>query len=106
MPTFDPDVALLLEAARKSGALPFEALAPDAARVAYAESRDRLQVPAQDVASIRNIDITGPAGPLTLRIYRPIGTQAVPTAKQHIRKLCCSSGLPARPGASFSCGHQ
>ena len=76
MPTFDPDVALLLEAARKSGALPFEALAPDAARVAYAESRDRLQVPAQDVASIRNVDITGPAGPLTLRIYRPIGTQA------------------------------
>lgn len=76
MPTFDPDVALLLEAARKSGALPFEALAPDAARVAYAESRDRLQPPAQDVASIRNIEITGPAGALTLRIYRPIGTQA------------------------------
>jgi acetyl esterase len=76
MPIFNPDVVLLLEAARKSGAQPFETFTPKAARLTYAEGRDRLQRPAQNVASICDIELAGPVGPLPVRIYRPLGAPA------------------------------
>lgn len=76
MPTLDPDVERLLEAARKAAKPPFEALTPAQAREAYAASWDILQPAAADVASVRDRQIDGPGGPLMLRIYRGAGTSA------------------------------
>jgi acetyl esterase len=72
--TLDPDAARLLELARQAGYPPFEALSPASARRAYAASWDVMQTPGGDVASVSDVDIAGPAGPLKLRIYRGLGT--------------------------------
>ena len=76
MPTLDPDVERLLEAARKAAKPPFEALTPAQARQAYAASWDILQPSPSEVASVRDQVVDGPGGPLTLRIYRGAGTKA------------------------------
>ena len=71
----DPDLEKFLELARQAGRPPFEALAPEQARDAYAEGWDTLQLPVGDVGSVRDVRIDGPGGELTLRIYRGAGTQ-------------------------------
>lgn len=76
MPTLDPDAQRLVDLARQAGKPPFEVLTPAEARTAYAASWDVLQSPAQAVASVRDIDIDGPAGELRLRVYRGAGTAA------------------------------
>jgi acetyl esterase len=75
MNALDPDVERLLEAARKAGKPPFEAMTPAQCREAYAASWDILQPAASEVASVRDQAIAGPGGPLMLRIYRGAGTQ-------------------------------
>lgn len=76
--TLDPDTARLLALARKAGYPPFEALTPMQARAAYAASWDTMQSPGGEVASVRDLAIPGPAGPLTLRVYRGMGTTGAP----------------------------
>ena len=76
MAILDPEVERLLELARQAGRPPFEKLTPAQAREAYAASWDILQPSPSDVASVRDQTVTGPGGPLTLRIYRGTGTQA------------------------------
>ena len=100
---FDPDTARLLALAAKAGYPPFEALTPMAARAAYAASWEPMQTPGGEVASVRDVEIPGPAGmnektpgrsqvfshppggpgearaggtTITLRIYRGLGTAA------------------------------
>ena len=73
----DPDAERLLALAAKAGYPPFEDLTPAQARAAYAASWDAMQSPGGDVASVRDMDIAGPAGPLALRIYRGLGTDAL-----------------------------
>ena len=77
MPTpLDPDTARLLALARKAAYPPFETLTPAAARDAYAASWSAMQSPGGEVASVRDAQIPGPAGPLTVRLYRGLGTDA------------------------------
>lgn len=71
----DPDLDKFLELARAAGRPPFEALTPEQARAAYAAGWDALQLLGGDVASVRDVQIDGPGGALTLRIYRGAGTQ-------------------------------
>ena len=75
MPTFDPDVESLIELGRKAGRLPYQAMTPAEARIAYAASWDVLQAPAAEVASTRDLTIPGPASDLRLRVYRGRNTQ-------------------------------
>ncbi len=70
-----PDVKKLLELAQKSGRPPFEALSPADARSAYAAGWDVVQSPAESVASVRDLSISGPGGALNLRVYRGADTQ-------------------------------
>ena len=72
--TLDPDTARLLALARKAGYPPFETLTPFAARAAYAASWASMQSPGGEVASVRDVSISGPGGALPLRIYRGLGT--------------------------------
>ena len=77
----DPHVRELLALVRKAGYPPFQALTPVKARAAYAASWERMQSPGGDVASVSDLIINGPAGPLTLRLYRGAGigaTEVVP----------------------------
>ena len=73
--TLDPDLEKFLELVRQAGRPPFEALTPEQARVAYAAGWDALQLPVDDIGSVRDVTIPGPGGELTLRIYRGVGTR-------------------------------
>lgn len=75
MPTLDPEVEHLLALGRAAGRAPFEALTPEAARIAYAASRDMMQAPCVEVASVRDVLIPAQGAPLCLRVYRPLGSQ-------------------------------
>ncbi|MDR3537101.1 MAG: alpha/beta hydrolase [Acetobacteraceae bacterium] len=72
----DPDARLVIDMMRAAGRPPFEALSPDEAREAYANSRKILQPAREDVAETRDITAPGPHGDIPLRLYRPIGTEA------------------------------
>ena len=74
MPHIHPDVQAILAAARAAGSKPFETMAPQNARVAYEARRAFLQLPPAPVAEKRDVTVGGPAGPLTLRLYRGAGT--------------------------------
>jgi acetyl esterase len=74
MPHIHPDVQAVLAAARAAGSKPFETMAPQEARVAYAARRDFLQLPPPAVAERRDVTIEGPGGALALRLYRGAGT--------------------------------
>lgn len=72
----DPDAQRLLQLAAEAGYPPFEALSPAQARKAYAASWSVMQTPGGEVASVQDVQISGPGGALALRIYRGQGTQA------------------------------
>jgi acetyl esterase len=74
LPTFDPDVARLIELGRKAGRPPYEAMTPAEARAAYAASWDVLQAPASEVGATRDISVPVQDGELRLRAYRGKGT--------------------------------
>lgn len=70
----DPDAQRLLRLAAEAGYPPFEALSPEQARKTYAASWSVMQSPGGEVASVADVQIDGPGGALTLRIYRGLGT--------------------------------
>jgi acetyl esterase len=72
----DPDLARLLELSREANYPPFEALTPKAARAAFSASIAAMEPPPLEVASVRDLTMDGPAGPLALRVYRGLGTAA------------------------------
>ena len=72
----DPDAQQLLRLAAEAGYPPFEALLPVQARKAYAASWSVMQTSGGEVASVVDTEIAGPAGPLAVRIYRGLGTDA------------------------------
>ncbi len=72
--SLDPDARLILDLMRAAGRPPFEALSPNEAREAYANSRRALQPVRQDVADVRDTIARGPHGDIPLRLYRPSGT--------------------------------
>jgi acetyl esterase len=66
------DVATLLAAGQALGALPFEAMSPHEARRVHAARRQAHQLASEDVSERRDFTVAGPAGPLQLRLYRPL----------------------------------
>ena len=74
MQALDPDVEKLLALVQAAGKPSFEQLSPAEARAAYLAGRDFMQSPAEEVASVADLDIAGPGGRLPLRIYRGAGT--------------------------------
>jgi acetyl esterase len=72
----DPDTKAVLDMIRLAGRPPFEMLTPDEARQAYAASRRILQSPPEDVAESRDTTVSGPLGPIGVRLYRAAGTAA------------------------------
>jgi acetyl esterase len=73
----DPDTRIVLDMIRLAGRPPFETLTPAEARQAYAASRSALQPLPDEVAECRDISVSGPLGPIAVRLYRPAGTEAL-----------------------------
>jgi acetyl esterase len=76
MKTLDPDTQQLLALARQAAYPPFQALTPENARAAYAAGWASMQTDGGEVASVKDVSIDGPGGPLKLRVYRGEGTHA------------------------------
>ena len=73
---YDPDTAAVLDMIRMAGRLPLESLTPAEARIAVGASRAVLGSPPVDVAEVRDTAVPGPLGPIPVRLYRPLGTEA------------------------------
>ena len=72
----DPQARSLLQLIEERGVPPFHLLAPDEARRTYRERRFFTQPAPPDVASVVDVKADGPAGPVPLRVYRPLGSAA------------------------------
>ncbi|HEY0822205.1 MAG TPA: alpha/beta hydrolase [Ramlibacter sp.] len=71
-----PQARALLRLMEEKGVPPTHTLAPEQARTFYRERRTFTQPDAPQVASVRDLEADGPAGPIPLRSYRPAGSQA------------------------------
>jgi acetyl esterase len=81
MPLLDPQAQAILTRAQHSGAPALDILPPEEARQAYRASRLPTQPVPAPVQSRQDFEVPGPAGPVPVRAYRPLGsaaTQALP----------------------------
>lgn len=71
-----PQAQALLRLMEQKGVPATHTLTPAQARGYYLERRTFTQPDAPEVASVRNLEARGPAGPIPLRSYRPAGSSA------------------------------
>jgi acetyl esterase len=69
-----PQAQALLRLIEEKGIPPMHTLSPADARSYYLERRFFTQPEPPHVASLRELEARGPAGPIRLRSYRPLGT--------------------------------
>lgn len=72
----DPQAQAVIDKAVASGLPRPTSLEPVQARLAYRTIRKPTQPPAREMALVRDLDVASPAGRLSLREYRPLGTDA------------------------------
>jgi len=70
----DPQAAEVLERAARANLPPYSQLGATAARELYRETRGKLAPPPPEVAKVENLQASGPAGPIPVRLYRALGT--------------------------------
>jgi acetyl esterase len=70
----DPQARALLRLMEEKGVAPTHTLQPAQARAAYRERRTYLQPDPPAMAAVRDLQAQGPAGPVPLRSYRPLGS--------------------------------
>jgi len=75
----DPQARALLDRVAAAGRPTLDTLSAPDARKAYRESRVPLQPEPPEVAATQDRDVPGPHGPITIRIYRPLGSSAAET---------------------------
>jgi acetyl esterase len=69
-----PQAAALLKLIEDKGVPPTHTLAPEDARKVYRDRRLFTQPDPPEVAQVRALTADGPAGPIPLRLYRPLGS--------------------------------
>jgi acetyl esterase len=72
----DPQMQGVLERIAKAGLPQFHTVSADEARRLYRESRAVFSPPPPEVAEVRDLAASGPAGPIPVRLYRGLGTGA------------------------------
>ncbi|MDO9024383.1 alpha/beta hydrolase [Zwartia sp.] len=72
----DPQAKALIALVAEKGIPPIHTTPPEQARIFYAERRFFSQPDAPDVAQSQDIQVPGPAGSITVRSYRPMGSTA------------------------------
>ncbi len=70
--TLDPDAAAVLNAFREAGRPPYETLSPAEARQMYLAGRVVSNPEPPPIASVEPVAITGPAGSIPARLYKPL----------------------------------
>ncbi len=70
----DPQAKALIDLIAEKGIPPTHTLSPKDARDFYVQRRFFSQPDAPEVAQVKDIQIAGPGGALTLRSYRPLGS--------------------------------
>ena len=70
MTALHPDAAMLMQIIRETGRPPFEMMTPEDARAAYRAGHAVVQTRPAPVASVADASVAGPAGPISLRLYR------------------------------------
>jgi acetyl esterase len=76
MSALDASAKAVLDALAASGGPTLDQLDPPTARKVIAAGFGMLQAPKAEVASVRDATAEGPAGPIPIRLYRPIGADA------------------------------
>lgn len=71
----DPQCKFIIDLVIEKGIPPTHTLTPIQARESYSQRRFFAQNDPAEVADVRDIQIPGPVGDLTLRSYRPIGSK-------------------------------
>src|SRR5213592_925024 len=71
-----PQARALLRLMEEKGVPPTHTLTPVEARAFYLQRKTFTQPPPSEVASVRDLEARGPAGPIPLRSYRPAGSAA------------------------------
>jgi len=71
-----PQAQALMRLLQERGVPPTHTLTPADARTSYRERRTFTQPEPPEVASVRELEARGPAGPIPLRSYRPAGSAA------------------------------
>jgi acetyl esterase len=71
-----PQAKALLRLMEEKGVPPTHTLTPAQARAFYRDRRTFTQPDAPEVASVQDLQATGPAGPIPVRSYRPAGSSA------------------------------
>lgn len=74
--TLDPQAASVLERAARADLPPYPRIGAVAARELYRETRGALAPPPPEVAKVEDLQASGPAGPIPVRLYRALGTAA------------------------------
>ncbi len=74
--TLDPQAASVLERAARANLPPYPRIGAAAARELYRETRGALAPPPPEVAKVEDLQASGPAGPIPVRLYRALGTAA------------------------------
>jgi acetyl esterase len=72
----DPQMQAVLDRAAASGLPPYHTVSAVEARRLYKETRGALSPPVPEVAAVRELAAPGPAGPIPLRQYRGLITEA------------------------------
>ena len=72
----DRQIQVVLDRIAAAGLPQFHTVSADEARRLYRESRAAFSPPAPGVAEVRDLAATGPAGPIPVRCYRGLGTEA------------------------------
>lgn len=75
--TLDPQAKALLDLVVQAGRPAYHTLAPAEARRLYRETRQSLEPPRPEVAAVLDRTIPGPDGAIPVRIYRPLGADAI-----------------------------
>jgi len=74
--TIDPQAAEVLERAARANLPPYPQIGAPAARKLYRETRGALTPPPPEVAKVEDLEASGPAGPIPVRLYRALGSEA------------------------------
>jgi acetyl esterase len=72
----DPQARAVLERVARANVPPYSQLGASAARAIYRETRGKLSAAPPEVARVAELQATGPAGGIPVRLYRPLGTSA------------------------------
>jgi acetyl esterase len=72
--SLDPQARAVLERLARAKLPSYAEIGAPAARALYRETRASLSAPPQEVAHVEDLRAQGPAGDISLRLYRPLGT--------------------------------